>query len=289
MRSVGIVGLGHMGINIARKVLAAGYPLTVYNRTMSKAKSLLDLGASWSASPRELAENVDVVITMVSTDEAIEAVVSGKDGLLAGLQTTKALLEMSTLSPEKVTDLNARVKKQGARMLHCPVLGGPVDIYNGTASIFVGGGRATFTSYQGLLEDISANVHYIGALTKATLMKFAMNIMLTHYFIGLSSSINFAKQAGLPPILVHEIITEIAQPVVEKLGEKVLTGGTGVTFSVDNFAKDQRLFLKAVEGLNMNLPTIEAVSKLAEKALKQGKGAEDFTTLNTMLLLRPMK
>jgi 3-hydroxyisobutyrate dehydrogenase-like beta-hydroxyacid dehydrogenase len=273
-----------MGISIARRLIAAGYPLNVYNRTKSKADSLLQLGAEWADSPRRLAERSDVIVTMVSNDTAVAAIMEGNDGLLAGLAPSRTVLEMSTISPDTVEELNTSVRRKEAAMLHCPVLGGPLDVYNGRATIFVGGPKATFTSIASILEDISSPVHYIGEIAKASMTKFALNIMLTHYFMGLSSSLNFARQAKLPPYLVHDIITRIANPVVKNLGEKILNDDTGITFSMENFEKDQRYFLEAAEQLNISLPTIEAVQELAEKALDKGWGDKDFTALNKMLL-----
>lgn len=284
MRSVGLIGLGLMGVSIARRLIASGYPLKVHNRTREKAESLLQLGAQWSDSPAGLARSVDILVTMVSNDEAIDAISQGKQGFLAAMSPSKTLLEMSTLSPGKIVQLQGSVRATGASILHCPILGGPVDVYNGTATICAGGAKATYNMVNEVLEDISPTVHYVGEITRATLMKLSLNIMLTHFFLGLSSSLTFARKAKLPPYLVHDILSKIAEPVVTKLGEKILNENSGVTFSVENFEKDQRYFLEAAKELGVRLPVNEAARELAREALEKGWAGRDFSEMARLLV-----
>lgn len=284
MRSVGIVGLGHMGIAIARRVIAAGHPLTVTNRTKEKASSLLQLGADWSNSPAELAEKCDIIISILSDDSAVKQVlVDGRGTVFSGLAPAKLLLEMSTISPETALMIHERAKGVEVQMLHCPVLGGPANVYNGKATIFVGGEKSVYQSAFPVLEDISSPVHFVGDVKKAAYMKLTMNIMLTHFFFGVASSLNFARNAKLPPYLVNDIISRIAEPVVSRMGEKILNGDEGVTFSVENYEKDQRYFLSAAKELGIRLPSIEAIQKFAKEALDHGWGDKDFTTMNKLL------
>jgi 3-hydroxyisobutyrate dehydrogenase len=284
MRSIGVIGLGQMGVSIARRLIAAGYPLTVYNRTKNKADSLLQMGASWADSPGELVEKVDVTITIVSDNQAIEKLALDEGGFLNSLTPAKILIEMSTLTPATVRKLFSKIREKEAGMLHCPILGGPLDVYGGRATICAGGPKSVYTSVSSILEDISSTVHYVGEITKATVMKLSLNIMLTHYFLGVASSLSMAKAAKLPPYLIHDILTRIAEPVVQKLGDKILNQEESITFTLNNFEKDQRYFLEAAAELGVHLPTNEAVQKLALEALDKGMGNLDFSSLAALLL-----
>lgn len=286
-RIVGIIGLGHMGRAVARRLLAARHRVIIYNRTPSKADSLLQLGAVLAPTAGQIAEKADVIFTLVSDDTAIEQLAFGEQGFVQHITVGKVLIDMSTLSEQMVERINRNVREAGGAMLHAPILGGPVDIYSGTATIVAGGAKAQYQKVLPILETISRQVHLVGELVHGTRMKMALNIMLTHYLMGAASSLAFAVRGGLPVPLVLDIIQRIAGGVVQRTGDKMLSGDSGVTFSIRNFIKDQRLFLDAAQRLGVNLPTIEATEALAQRAMEKNMGDEDFTAFFRLLLDRP--
>lgn len=282
---VGVIGLGQMGRAVARRLCAGGYKVRVYNRTRSRADSLLQIGARLADSPRALAEAVDVVITLVSNDEALEAVAYEEAGFADSITVGKTYVDMSTLTEGAIKKVQKRVAKAGGKMLHAPILGGPLEVFTGNATIVAGGAKSTFQSVVDILECISKPVHLVGGTpAHGTRMKMALNIMLAHYFSGIASSLAFAERGDLPKNLVHEIVTRIAGNTVERLGAKMLSDEHGLTFSMNNFAKDLSYFIGGAEKLGLDLPTLPAIHGLIEKAVKAGHGDEDFTALYQYML-----
>lgn len=285
IKSAGVIGLGHMGRAVARRLCAGGYKVRVYNRTRSRADSLLQIGARRSDTPRALAEAVDVVISLVSDDEALEAVAYGDAGFADSITVGKTYIEMSTLTEDAIEKVQRRVQRAGGKMLHAPILGGPLDVFTGNATIVAGGAKSTFQAVVELLERISKPVHLVGGTpAHGTRMKMALNIMITHYFAGIASSLAFAGRGDLPQRLVHDIVTRIAGNVVERLGAKMLSSDRGVNFTMRNLAKDERYFIGGAEKLGLDLPTLNAVHDLAEKAIADGLGDEDFTAIYSYML-----
>lgn len=274
---IGLIGLGQMGYAVARRLLAAECPLVIYNRTAAKAETLVQQGAILATSPCSLASEAGTVITIVSDDEALDAVVSGPNGVAVGIEKGAVLIDMSTLTPDAVEKTAKKLHERGAEMLHAPILGGPMNVYVGSATFTVGGREETVHRLRPLLEQICKPVIYTGPLTNGTYTKLALNIMLTHFMTGLANSLAFAGRAGVDQQLVLKIISRAAGHILERTGEKMLSGDESVTFTFHNLEKDQRYFLKAADKLGLSLPTIEAVQKLLAKANTEGWEEEDFT------------
>ncbi|MDQ2714424.1 MAG: NAD(P)-binding domain-containing protein [Chloroflexota bacterium] len=167
MARLGFVGLGAMGGRVVKQLLDAGHSVTGYNRTRSKAQWLLDAGMQWGDSPRAVAEAVDIVFTMVTNTSALQQVVEGPDGILAGLGSegsagtrasdsgeAKVYIDMSTVSPAASRELAARVTARGACMLDVPVSGSVITLEQGKLSLMVGGDQATFERVKPILLDI---------------------------------------------------------------------------------------------------------------------------------------
>ncbi|MFQ6094578.1 MAG: NAD(P)-dependent oxidoreductase, partial [Candidatus Bathyarchaeia archaeon] len=141
---IGFIGLGVMGKPMAKNLLAAGYPLTVWNRTRWKMKELLELGAKGANSPKEVAENSDIVITMVADSPDVEEVVLGPSGVIEGSREGLIHIDMSTISPEVTRGIAKKLSEKGVKMLDAPVSGGDIGAKMGTLSIMVGGPKETF-------------------------------------------------------------------------------------------------------------------------------------------------
>jgi len=281
---VGLLGLGQMGRAVARRLIAAGYQLKLYNRTASKLVALVREGAAQATTPRELAEVSDIVITTVSDDEAFHSVISGPEGIAAGIGEGAILIDMSTLTAGAIADAAEAVGRRGAKMLHAPILGGPKNVFIGSATITVGGDEADFRRARPLLEAVSQPVFHVGPLEKGTHMKMALNIMLSHLLMGTASCLAFAKRAGLDQELILSTLQRVAGGVIEGSGEKMLGEEEGVSFYMKNLEKDQRYFLEAARTLGIRLPTIEAAQKLFSKAVDEGWGEEDYTSVYRYLL-----
>src|SRR5919198_4103639 len=175
---VGFVGLGVMGGGVAKRLLDAGNTVTVWNRTREKADWLLEGGARWADSPREVAEASDYVFTMVTNTAAVRAVCEGNDGILAGLAAGKVYVDMSTASPANTRALAEQVEQLGAHMLDAPVSGSVITLEQGKLSIMVGGDADVFERARPILEAIGPNVFHLGPNGAAVTMKIATNLSL---------------------------------------------------------------------------------------------------------------
>ena len=160
---IGLVGLGAMGSRIAGRLLDAGHPVSATNRTAAKARPLIERGLVWLGSPHEVAASTDVVLSMVTDDEALEAITTGPRGLLAGLAAGQVYADMSTVSPCASRRLAARVRALGAHMLDAPVSGSIPQVESGTLAIMVGGEREAFVAVEPLLRELGQTVTHVGA------------------------------------------------------------------------------------------------------------------------------
>src|SRR5260221_6619267 len=158
MTHIGFVGLGAMGSRVVKRLLGTGYTVTGYNRTRSKAQWLLDAGMKWGDTPRAVAETADVTFTMVTNTAALQEVVGGHNGILAGLAPGKIYIDMSTVSPSKSRELAAHVAANGAAMLDVPVSGSVITLEQGQLSLMVGGDPATLEQVKPILLDIGPKV-----------------------------------------------------------------------------------------------------------------------------------
>ncbi|HUX06311.1 MAG TPA: NAD(P)-dependent oxidoreductase [Acidobacteriota bacterium] len=281
---IGLIGLGQMGTAIAQRLLQTNDSLMLYNRTKSKLTPFLQQGAEMAATPAELASRCDAVVTMVSDDEAFTAVVFGPEGIASGINEGAVLIDMSTLTAPAVLRAAEAVRERGADMLHAPILGGPQNLLLGSATITVGGESETFDRMLPMLEAVAKPVLHVGKLTNGTHMKMALNIMLSHLLMGVSSSLAFAGRAGLDQAAVKSILSRVSGSVVERVAGKILSGEQDVTFYLKNLEKDQRYFVETARGMGLELPTIEAAQRLSEKAVEAGLGEENYTAVYRFML-----
>jgi 3-hydroxyisobutyrate dehydrogenase-like beta-hydroxyacid dehydrogenase len=230
------VGLGAMGSRLARRLLAAGHPVTGWNRTPDKARALVAAGLTLAKSPRAAAEGAEAVFTMVTDDAALRAVAHGSDGIIAGLGPDSVLVEMSTVSPAVVRELEAPVTARGAALLDVPVSGSTITVEQGQASFIVGGDAAALERVRPWLLAMGAALTHVGPLGLAKTMKVATNLGLAVQMLAFSEAVLLAETAGIPRERAVEALLKsvIASPMVKYRGPFVLgqmpadVGGPGV-------------------------------------------------------------
>ena len=198
MAKLGFIGLGKMGGRVAKRLIDAGHQVTGYNRSAPKAQWLLDAGMQWGTSPRIVAETTDVIFSMVSNTAALQEVLEGDTGLLAGLTAGKVYIDMSTISVSASREIAAQVAARGAHMLDAPVSGNVIHVAEGTVSQIVGGEQAIFEQVLPILLDITPKVTYVGGNGQALVMKIAINLSLTTEFLGFCEGILLAEKHGIP-------------------------------------------------------------------------------------------
>jgi 3-hydroxyisobutyrate dehydrogenase-like beta-hydroxyacid dehydrogenase len=279
--TVGIVGLGEMGGGMAARLLAAGHRLVGWNRTRAKCAPFEAQGMTVARSPRALAEQSDLIITMVTNNAALDAVLEGPDGILAGLGPGKILAEMSTTAPELVRDLAARVEERGATLLDAPVLGSILTLREGQLLIMVGGDPAAFARAEPTFLAIGSKVRRVGSVGQAKALKVAANLNLAVQIIGLFEGVLLAEKMGIPRDVALETLLNgvIASPHMKYRAPFILTPPDHAWFDVDMIQKDLELALDLGKSVGVALPETAIAQQLMTAARGFGYGKEDFAVV----------
>jgi 3-hydroxyisobutyrate dehydrogenase len=285
MADLGYIGLGVMGGGVVRRLLDAGHTVTVWNRTRAKAAPLLDAGALWGESPREVAERSDIVFTMVTNTAAVQAVCEGEDGILAGLGPGKVYIDMSTASPSNTRALAEQVAERGAEMLDAPVSGSIITLEQGKLTVMVGGDAETFERVKPVLEAIGPRVFHLGGNGAAVTMKIAINLSLAVQMLAFSEGVLLAEKSGISRERAVEVMlaSVIASPMVVYRGPFVLEQPDEAWFDCTMMQKDLNLALELGHELAVPLPTTSATNELLTAANGMGVGDKDFAVLFDVL------
>lgn len=278
---LGFVGLGAMGSRIAGRLLAQGHTVSGYNRTPGRAQPLIDAGLRPAVSPRAAAAGAEVVFVMVTDSAALEAVVSGADGLLEGLSPGAVVVDMSTVSPAVSRAVAGQVRTRGADMLDVPVSGSPLTVEQGKLAMMVGGRRETFDRLMPLLLQIGPKATYVGGNGLALAMKIAVNVSLGAQMVAFSEGVLLAEKAGIPRATAVEVLTTsaVASPMVQYRGPMVLGLPEHAWFSMALMQKDARLALDLGRELGVPLPATALANELLTAGRAQGLGDQDFAAL----------
>ncbi len=276
--TVGFVGLGAMGSRVTKRLLDAGHVVTGYNRTRSKAQWLLDAGMRWADSPRAAAQASDLVFTMVTNTAALEAVVEGPEGILAGLGPGKIYVDMSTVSPAKSRSIAARVAELGAHMLDAPVSGSVVTLEQGKLSMMIGGERQVFDQASPILQDIAPTLNYVGTNGQAVLMKIAVNLNLQVQMMALCEGLFLAEKGGISRETALKVLLDsvIASPSLKYRAPFILNEPDEVWFDVNMMQKDMVLALDMGRQLDVPLPTVSVSNEFLSAARAMGLEKHDF-------------
>ncbi len=285
MPNIGFVGLGTMGSHIVERLLQKGYIVTAYNRTRSKAESLLEKGMRWADSPRAVAEASEIVFTMVTNASALSAIANGPDGLLAGFAPDKILVDMSTVGPAFSRNLAARVREKGGDMLDAPVSGSVVTIQEGKLSVMVGGRAETFERVRPLLLDIGPKVTHVGDNGLALSMKIATNLNLAVQMLAFCEAVLLAEKSGLARETAVDVLTHsaIASPMIQYRGPFVLRMPDEAWFDVNMMQKDMLLALDAGRQHDLPLPTAAIANEFLTAARAMGLAKQDFAVIFQVL------
>ncbi|RFZ92017.1 NAD(P)-dependent oxidoreductase [Mucilaginibacter conchicola] len=240
---IGWIGLGLMGNPMSQQLLKAGYPLTVYNRNKDKEAALKEQGANTASTPKELLQQTDVVIIMVTDDKAIRDVFEGEDGLLAASGNDKVIINMSTVSPAISKEMAQRSNEHGLSYLDAPVSGSVKQAETAQLVIMAGGDSSVFEKVKPVLDTmgkLSLNVGDTGAGNAA---KLAINTLLSFYTQGLAEAVILAKNNGIKPEILLELLGNgaIANPYTKIKGNAIVNDNFTAAFSLKNIVKDLKL------------------------------------------------
>jgi len=270
-----------MGSRMVERLLAAGHQVTGYNRTRSKAQTLLGAGMKWGETPRAVAESAEITLSMVTNTEALNAVTSGVDGILAGLSAGKIYIDMSTVSPVAIRAVAQQVKAKGAEMLDAPVSGSVLTLEEGKLSIMAAGNRQAFEKALPILQAIGPKVTHVGANGLAVSMKIATNLSLAVQMLAFSEGVLLAERSGIARETAVEVLLNsvIASPMVKYRGPFVLNMPDEAWFDVNMMQKDLLLALDLGRQLNVPLPTTAITNQMLTTARGMGLEEKDFAVL----------
>jgi 3-hydroxyisobutyrate dehydrogenase-like beta-hydroxyacid dehydrogenase len=285
MQRVGFAGIGLMGQQMSRRLLAAGFPVMVWNRTKARAAELLTAGAGWGESPRALAEASDVVIVMVTDSAASEAVIAGPQGVLAGTHPGLTLIDMGSVAPETSRAMAERARAKGVPMLDAPVTGNPKVASEGKLGIMVGGPQATFDACLPIFQAMGVKIIHVGENGKGTTLKLINNLIMGVAIQAVAEALVLAQKAGIDPAKVQEItsVGGARTGAMETRGRRMITHDFSPHFSANNMYKDLSTALKLADEVGASLPATSIAREMLRAVKSQGKGELDSCAVLTVI------
>ena len=281
MEQIGFVGLGRMGQAMAGRLLAAGFPLTVYNRTRARADELVAKGAVWAESPAAVAAQSDIVMTILTDDQAVKQVFLGAEGFLAGEVQGKLFVEMSTIRPMTIRDLRPHVEQAGAHLLDAPVSGSVAPARQGQLLVIAGGRAEDLERARPALEQIGRRIVYMGASSAGTTMKLVLNMPMAIFWEGLAEAMAIGQQFGFSMAQMLELYLDspVALPALRAKAPLLLGEQHEVAFDVTGVRKDLLAMIATAQEVGVPTPAASAALAMSAAATAAGYGERDLAFL----------
>jgi 3-hydroxyisobutyrate dehydrogenase len=286
MERIGFAGLGRMGQAMAGRLLTAGFPLVVYNRTRPKAADLLARGAAWADTPAGLAERSDIILTILTDDRAVEQVYGGERGLLAGDCAGKLFVEMSTIRTTTIQALRPLVEARGARLLDAPVSGTLEPARQGQLLAMVGGLAEDLGRARPALETLCRRIAHMGPSGSGTTMKLALNMPMAIFWAGLAEAMAMGSQFGLDRAQMLDVYLDspVALPALRMKTPLLLGAPHEVAFDVTGVRKDLLAMVATGQDAGVPMPAGSAALALFAAATAAGYGERDLIAVVEYML-----
>ena len=283
---IGFVGLGTMGEPIANNLRKAGHDLTVWNRTPARASHIVGKGGKLAASPRECASGKDLVFTCVSDEQALEAVLAGADGVLAGMADAAVLVDMTTAGTRATRSLAERTAARGVRFLACPIIGSKTAAEQAQIVLVAGGPGPARERARPALHAVSARLFEVEDPVQAALLKLCVNAIGGAMISGFSEALALGAAGGLEVWRMVEVLqaSSFHSPLYLMKGELVEKKDFAPRFKLSLAEKDQRLAQEAAQDLGARVPINEAVRKLLGEAAGTGRAEKDVSAVAELCL-----
>ncbi len=283
-QKVGFIGLGVMGQSMAKHILQAGYPLSIFTRTKEKAEELIHLGATWIESISELANECEIIITMIGYPKDVEEVYLGKNGILSSAKPGTYVIDMTTSQPSLAKKIYEQANSKGIRSLDAPVSGGDIGAREARLAIMVGGDKEAFDHCLPLFEVMGQNIVYQGEAGSGQHTKMCNQIAIASGMIGVCEAISYAKKSGLNPANVLKSITTGAAGSwsLSNLAPRMLADDFEPGFFIKHFIKDMGIALDESKAMELDTPGLELAHELYEQLEKAGykdKGTQALVKL----------
>lgn len=278
---IGFLGLGTIGEPIANNLRKAGHDLTVWNRTASKAEHIVQKGGHLAPTPRACAEGRDLVFTCLADEHAVDAVLEGADGVLAGLRPGDVLVDLSTAGIAAARAVAERVEKRGARFVAAPILGSRHAAEQAQIVIVAGGPAAARDRARPALHAVCARMFELEDPAQAALMKLCVNTVGAAMMTAFAEALALGGAGGLDPATTVEVLqaSSFHSPVYLMKAELIRTKDYAPRFALKLAEKDQRLAQEAAQAFGAKMPLNQAVRGLFQQAIDAGHGAEDFAVV----------
>jgi len=278
---LGFVGMGIMGVPMTQRLLAAGYEVTVWNRTSSKCDPVVKAGAKCASTAKEVAESADITFAMLADPAAALDVVLGDSGVAAGMSSGKGYVDVSTVNSETSKQIAAAVRATGASFLEAPVSGSKKPAEDGALIFLTAGDEALFQRSEPMLEIMGKARFFLGDVGKGAEMKLIVNMIMGGMMAAFSEGLQLGKQSGLDMDKIVEVISlgAIASPMFALKGPNMTQDKFPTAFPLKHQQKDMRLALSLGDEKAQELPVAAAANELYKRARSEGHGDEDFSAV----------
>jgi 3-hydroxyisobutyrate dehydrogenase len=269
---VGWIGTGVMGRWMCQHLMSKGYKATVYNRSKDKARPLLDEGAAWADTPRQVAENADAIFAIVGFPKDVREVFLGDKGALGGARAGSVLVDMTTSEPSLAREIYEAAKKKGVASVDAPVSGGDVGAKNAALSIMVGGDADVVEAVKPLLECMGKTIVHQGPAGAGQHTKMVNQVLIASNMIGVCEALLYGHKAGLDLKTVLQSVGggAAASWSLNNLGPRIIDRNFEPGFFVEHFIKDMKIALDESERMNLALPGLALSKQLYEAVRAQG-------------------
>lgn len=282
---IGWIGTGVMGASMCGHLMDAGFSATVYTRTKSKAQALLDKGATWAATPRAVAENSDVIFSIVGFPHDVRSVLLEQDGALAGAASGSVLIDMTTSQPSLAVEIHEAAKVKGVHSVDAPVSGGDIGAKGGTLSIMIGGDKDVVDALQPCWDAMGKTIVYQGEAGSGQHTKMVNQILISTGMIGVCEALLYGYKAGLDLETVMKSVSSGAAGSwsLSNLGPRIIGNNFDPGFFVEHFLKDMGIALEESRRMGLSMPGLALGYQLYAAVQAQGHGRDGTHALQLAL------
>jgi 3-hydroxyisobutyrate dehydrogenase len=278
---IGWIGTGIMGAPMAMHLVDAGYDVSVYSRTKSKSEKLITRGCDWYDTPSAIAENCQVIFTIVGYPQDVEEVYFGRDGIIQTIQENAVAIDMTTTLPALAVKIHQAAREKGAWSIDAPVSGGEIGAINGALSVMIGGDEEVVNQVLPILEKFSKKMVYQGKAGSGQHTKMCNQITIAGTMIGVCECLIYSHKAGLDPETVLKSIGGGAAAcwTLENLAPRIVHGDFEPGFMVEHFIKDLGIALEEAERMKLSLPGLALAKQLYLSLMATGMGTKGTQAL----------
>ena len=271
-QKIGWIGTGVMGASMCGHILKAGYTVAVHNRTKAKADDLVKNGAQWCDTPKEVAEQSDMIFSIVGYPTDVEEIYFGEKGILGGVKEGSIIVDMTTSEPTMAEQIYASAKEKEVAALDAPVSGGDVGAKEARLAIMVGGDKESFDTVKPLFDIMGKNIAYMGEAGAGQHTKMSNQIHIATTMIGVIEALLYAHKAGLD---MEEVIAVVGKGAamswsINNYGPRIANGDFDPGFFIKHFVKDMGIALKEAERMRLSLPGLALAHQFYLAAMSMG-------------------